>query len=123
MARANLDHGVLAVSVDLDLGDERRNVEDARALSATVERLISMLGDLGIDATWAVADPAHSPWTDRLTAADMEHEVAVVGEASWVDGQAGRRHFVRQLQQRVLSSRAAGLAATGGSRGAGGSCS
>jgi len=106
------DGGVLTVSVDLDLGVDLATFEQARALDATTDRLLLMFDDLGIAATWSVADPAQSRWTERLTSAGEKHEVAVVGEASWADGQASRRLFVRQLQQHVLSSRAAGLAAT-----------
>ncbi len=112
MASAHISGGVLAVSVDLDLGEDLQTLEQARALAATTDRLISTLDDLGIAATWSVADPARSRWTERLTSADAKHEVAIVGETSWADSQAGRRRFVRELQQQVLSSRATGLAAT-----------
>ena len=95
------DGGVLTVSVDLDLGVDLATFEQARALDATTNRLLSMFDDLGIAATWSVADPAHSRWTERLTSAGPKHEVAVVGETSWADGQASRRLFVRQLQQQV----------------------
>ena len=113
MASADPAHGgVLAVSVDLEPTVGRRNLEHLRALNATADRLIDVLGTMGIGATWAVADPVHSVWTDRLLAAGAGHEVAVLGESNWVGHQAGRRCFARELARRVLSSRASGLAAT-----------
>ena len=104
--------GVLAVGVDLEPTAGRRNLEHLRALDATADRLIDVLGAMSIGATWAVADPVHSVWTDRLLAAGAGHEVAILGESTWVGQQAGRRRFARELARRVLSSRASGLAAT-----------
>jgi hypothetical protein len=62
-----------------------------------------------LPATWAVADPAISAATDRILADSRLHEIAVLGDGSWVGATAGRSRFGNELQRRVTHGRAAGL--------------
>ena len=113
MGRTNLlEQGTITISIDLVPAAGQANVEHGRRLDETTDWLITTFGQLGIPATWAVADPAHSAATERLLTAELGHELAVLGDASWVGRQAGRSRFARELARRVLGSRAAGIEVT-----------
>ena len=107
-----LDQGTITVSVDLEPAAGQASVEHGRRLDETTDWLITTFGRLGIPATWAVADPAHSAATERLLTAELGHELAVLGDASWAGRQAGRSRFAQELARRVLGSRAAGIEVT-----------
>lgn len=111
------DQATLIVTVDLETADvepgsNHTTLEQARRLDETTDWLIRTFGRLGIAATWAVADPAHSAATERLLAAELGHELAVLGDSSWAGREAGRGRFARELARRVLGSRAAGIPVT-----------
>lgn len=106
------DMGTLVVTVDLEPVLRRASLEPMRRLDETTDWLIKTFGRLGIPATWAVADPAHSAATGRLLAAGVGHELAVLGDASWMGREAGRGRFAKELARRVLGSRAAGISVT-----------
>jgi hypothetical protein len=56
-----------------------------------------------------VADPAISAATDQLLADDLGHEIAVLGDPTWVGKEAGRMRFGRELARRVGRARSAGI--------------
>ena len=74
-----LPAGVLAISIDLELDPLRRIADQQHGLEAATDRLITLLDTYRVPATWAVADPAVSAATDRLTASGSSHEIAVLG--------------------------------------------
>ena len=104
-----LASGVFAISIDLELDPDRRGLDQTRSLEDVAGRLISLLTKYQIPATWAVADPAVSAATDRLVSAGAGHEIAVLGDQSWVGREAGRSRFSRELTRRVSRGRSAGL--------------
>ncbi len=106
------DQATLVVTVDLEPGSVHTTLEQARRLDETTDWLIKTFGRLGLSATWAVADPAHSAATERLMAAELGHELAVLGDSSWAGREAGRGRFAHELARRVLGSRAAGIPVT-----------
>jgi hypothetical protein len=61
-------------------------------------------------ATWAVADPAVSAARARIAAARGGHELAILGDASWVGREAGRGRFARELARRTARARELGVA-------------
>lgn len=102
--------GILVVSIDLEPPAIRRSVRPANGLDATTRRLIELFRCYELPATWAVADPVHSAATERLVTLGVRHEIAVMGDSTWVGRQAGRGRFAQELARRVLKARAAGLA-------------
>lgn len=101
--------GVLALSIDLELDRSRPSADRQRDLESLVARLVDLLNRYHAGATWAMADPTVSAATERVLASRTEHEIALLGEPSWVGRSAGRAHFAQQLQQRVGGGHAAGL--------------
>ncbi len=109
--------GVFVVSIDTELDINQRKIQDQRQITATCSQLTQMLARYRIPATWAVADPAHWPLTGMLSSTGVQHEgvqheVAILGDETWVGPAAGRTHFARELHRRIQSARAEGLEAT-----------
>jgi hypothetical protein len=104
-----LPSAVFSVSVDLELDPMRSSREQPKSLETTTRRLLKLLDQYHLPATWAVADPAVSAATETLLASETGHEVAVLGEPTWVGSEAGRMRFGRELARRVAHGRAAGL--------------
>ena len=102
------DRGSLVISIDLELAPgQRMRLDDQRRLASMADLLIETLRDFDLAATWAVADPAVSAATAVIRAADAAHDVAVLGDHTWIGPQAGRTRFARELSRRVLAAEAA----------------
>jgi len=104
--------GTLLISIDLEHSHPLRRVSDHRTMDDVVRRLSDLLSEQQIAATWCVADPAVSAATEHLLAQDSRHEMAILGDSTWVGKEAGRKRFANELTRRTLSARAAGLTAT-----------
>ena len=109
---AALDRGILAISIDLEIDPTRRIADQQARLEESARVLIRQLEKYGVPATWGVADPAVSVLTERLATSRTRHEIAILGDASWVGAEAGRMRFSRELNRRAMRARAAGLDAT-----------
>lgn len=107
-----LPSALFAVSIDLELDPMRPERDQARSLDSAARRLVRLLSHHRVAATWAVADPAISAATDQLLADELGHEIAVLGDPTWVGKEAGRMRFGRELARRVGHARAAGIPLT-----------
>jgi len=105
-----LTSGILAISIDLDLDVQRRGGDQQRSLETIGRQLADLLDQYHLPATWAVADPAVSAATDRILATDPAHEIAILGDRTWVGPEADRPRFARELTRRATRGRTAGLA-------------
>lgn len=104
--------GVLLFSVDLELDVVGRAAGRSAALDDVTTRLVKLFAHYDLCATWAVADPAVSAATDVILAAGRQHELALLGDATWVGPGAGRERFARELSRRVSAAKNAGIRAT-----------
>jgi len=104
-----LPSGILAISIDLELDAQRRGLDQQQALETVTERLLSLLSKYRLQATWAVADPAISAATERLTTSGAGQEIAILADHTWAGREAGRSRFAREIARRVSRARAAGL--------------
>lgn len=107
-----LHSGVFTISIDLDLDPSRPAKAQFRPLEEITARLTRLLGQHRVAATWGVADPAVSAAREPLTNLQAGHEIAVLGDASWVGHEAGRSRFARELTRRTTRARAMGLEVT-----------
>lgn len=107
MAREQL--GTLTISVDLTTSGQERAAAD-RGETATLTRLLELFDLYDVPATWAAPDPAKAALRDRILAAEVGHEFAILGDAAWVGATAGRRCFATELAHRTVAARSAGLA-------------
>jgi hypothetical protein len=101
--------GRLVISVDLELAAHAGSLEHQRKLELVTSHLADLLGRQQLPATFAVADPRHSAASEIILASRTRHEVAILGDASWVGRGAGRERFGRELERRIHSARTAGI--------------
>ncbi len=101
--------GRLVLSIDLELVTRAGSLEYQRQLDAVTVQLTEALALHHLPATMAVADPLHSAATEQITASPLGHEIAILGDASWVGRGAGRERFSRELDRRIHKARKAGL--------------
>ena len=105
-----LPRAILTLSIDLELDPQRRVLNQQRYLEDATVMLLSAFGRWKVPATWGVADPAISVVTERLAADPANHEIAILGDATWVGREAGRSRFVREIARRTTRGRSASLA-------------
>lgn len=100
--------GVLVVSVDLQ--PEQFAETEHPKLNSVCGDLCRLFLDYQLQATWAFAKPAQSSTASQLY--EQGHEVAILGESSWLGASPNRAHLVRGLAVRLDAARAAGLPAS-----------
>src|SRR6476659_6306580 len=96
---------VLTISVDwcataVDLAGQR-------ALEQLADKLATLFDALEFPATLAVADPAVSR-IGALSSSPIRHEVAILGDASWLGRDVQPSRFSRELARRIEGGRTAG---------------
>jgi hypothetical protein len=62
-----------------------------------------------VPATWAVADPLLSAASDQVLSAGVGHELAVLGDRTWIGYGAGRTRLARELARRFDALRKTGI--------------
>ena len=101
--------GHILVTVYLDPVADVHNVEQHRGLADAARRLIDLMYDHRLPTTWAVSDPAFSAATSLVIRSDVDHELAILGDANWIGPTAGRTRFARELARRVSQARNLGI--------------
>jgi hypothetical protein len=101
--------GVLILSVDLELEIDHSDRLLDEQLDAVRSRLVGLTQQHRIAATWAVADPLLSAATDQVLHAGVGHELAVLGDRSWIGPGYGRGRIARELDRRLGRARKAGI--------------
>jgi hypothetical protein len=110
MRRADVrESGIVVFSAELELAIDRPSLDRQQRLDHLTGELLELFQQHRLPATWAVADPARSAATPSLLAGDIEHEIAVLGERSWIGRGAGRARVERELSRRFGGARKAGM--------------
>lgn len=91
--------GVLSLSIELGTG-----------AAVETRRLLDVLAHHNFPATWAIGDPATCAETHFIRDAAVEHEIAILGDATWIGPRVRRATFCRELVRRVLQAREQGIA-------------
>lgn len=99
--------GVLTISIDWCADAADLDLATGRALDQLGERLAALFAALELPATLAVADPATSR-IERFSSSPMKHEMAILGNASWMSRDVPPSRFARELSRRIDAGRAAG---------------
>ncbi len=102
--------GVLTISIDWSGDDAGLDLADRRTLDQFGQRLVSLLDSFQLPATWALADPAAAARIESLTSSALPHEVALLGQASWMGPEIPPSRVARALARHVENGRAAGYA-------------
>jgi hypothetical protein len=101
---------VLSVDLELDLSLQRRGLEER--LDDVRSWLVGQMRELRLPATWAVADPVRSAATEPVLTSGVGHEIAVLGDQTWIGPGAGRLRLDRELARRFDGARRAGIPVT-----------
>lgn len=105
--------GRLLVTIALEPPTASCNVQEHRRLADVTERLVRQLSGHSMPATWGVSDPASAAATATIvraaTTTGVPHEIALLGDASWMGAAAGRPRFAQELAQRLAAARARGI--------------
>jgi hypothetical protein len=104
--------GTLMLTVELDPVADGHSVERHRGLAELTARMAALLDLHRLPATWAVGDPAHSAATSTVLVSNVSHEMAVLGDPTWLGPTAGRTRFARELARRVTQARRANIEVT-----------
>jgi len=104
--------GYVLITFELDPAADELSTVRHRGLADLTARLVEVLSAHRLRATWAVGDPAHSAATAAVRPAAVDHELAILGDASWIGPTAGRTRFARELARRVAQARGAGIHVT-----------
>jgi hypothetical protein len=101
--------GVVILSVDLELDiAHHRDGQDER-LDEVRTWLVERMRDLQLPATWAVADPVLSAATDSIRLSGVGHEIAVLGDQTWIGYGTGKLRLERELTRRFEGARRTGI--------------
>jgi hypothetical protein len=101
--------GVLLLSIDWELEIDNSDQAREQRLDAAGLQLVELTQRLRIPATWAVADPLLSAATDQILRAGVGHEIAVLGDRSWIGPGSGRNRLARELDRRFQRARKVGI--------------
>ena len=101
--------GHVLITVQLDSAALGPSFERHQELIQVAGRLIEVADSHRLPLTWAISDPAQSPATSRILRSAIDHELAILGDTSWIGASAGRTRFARELMRRLAEARGAGL--------------
>jgi len=104
--------GHVLITVQLDSATQGPGFERHQQLINVAGRLIETADSQRLPLTWAMSDPAQSPAASLVLRSATEHEVAILGDATWIGASAGRTQFARELTRRLTEARAVGLNVT-----------
>jgi hypothetical protein len=104
--------GRFVITLELDPVADGHTIERHRELEAVTKRLVDLFTACRLPATWAVSDPAFSAATSLVLQSPVAHEIAILGDPSWLGPTAGRTRFARELERRVMKSRSMGIRVT-----------
>jgi hypothetical protein len=80
-----------------------------RRMDDATQWLLELFDRERLSATWAVGSPAEAAAAISIIRSPQEHELAVLGDPSWIGPPIGRPQFGRELARRVSQARAVGL--------------
>ena len=118
MARNSTPPSSLVISVDVELSrvacvdsDQAQHVSlvDHRSRVESLQQLLQAFDQAQVPATWGFSDPARSHFIPALVNGTSRHEVALLGDMSWISPEAGRRSLCQQLVQRISQAQEAGV--------------
>jgi hypothetical protein len=109
---SGVGRGEIVLSVDLELDIAHQEGGEIERLDEVRSWLVGRMRELQLPATWAVADPVHSAATEAILTSGVGHEIAVLGDATWLGHGAGRVRLDRELARRFDGARRAGIPTT-----------
>jgi hypothetical protein len=103
MIGQNTPRGTVVLSIDVP-----SEGASGWQLNDVAPQLFRMLETRHLSATWVPVDPQHFSLRDEL-AINRRHDLALVGDSSWIGKAAGRTRFARELAARLGAIRSANI--------------
>ena len=97
----NTAGGVFGLSIDL-----QENA--ASSLQGVLPQLLKTLRRVQIPATFSTPSPGCDGLIEQLRAESLRHELAILGDSTWIGPDVGRTQFARELASRVETAKAHG---------------
>jgi hypothetical protein len=97
--------GTVVLSIDVPL--ERSNA--GRVNDTMAKKLFQMVESRHLSASWVPQDPQRFSLRHDLAATTGRHDIALVGDSSWIGKAAGRTRFARELAARIEAVRSADI--------------
>lgn len=96
-------------TIELELGLHQQTTQNAALLEDYTDLLLKLCAAYEMPVTWAVSDPAFSAAKDAILQSSTPHEIALLGDSTWVGATAGRARFARELARRVSAAAHLGI--------------
>jgi hypothetical protein len=104
--------GQVLFTVQLEPLGEELSIERHRRLVDLTRWLVELFSSHRLPATWSAGNPSQCAATRPVIQSGVDHELAILGDASWIGEAAGRTSFARELSRRVGLARSTGLSVT-----------
>jgi len=98
-------NGTVVLSIDLP----SEGANGGRVNDTLAKRLFQMLESRHLPASWVPQDPQSFSLRHDLAATNTRHDLALVGDSSWIGKAAGRTRFARELAARIEAVRSANI--------------
>jgi len=98
----------VVISIELRC-ENRLGLAARKNLDAVATTILGLLDEAAIHATWGIEFPAGDSWAQALARRHPSHEIALLGDATWVGPAATRARFAAELSRRIATARAAGI--------------
>ena len=95
--------------VELPLAAEPTGLAGFRTLEDCAQRLLTMFNRHLIPATWAISNGPSPRWTRSLQCGVVQHELAVLGEPTWMSPNHSRQSTAIHLESFLAESKRQGM--------------
>lgn len=96
-------------TIELELALHQQTTQNAALLEDYTDLLLKLSTAYEMPITWAVSDPAFSAAREAILQSPLSHEIALLGDATWVGATAGRARFARELTRRMTAAENQGI--------------
>jgi hypothetical protein len=97
--------GKVVLSIDLPT----EVASGGRLQDTLAKALYHMVESRRLAASWVPRSPQQFSLREKLAAAPTRHDLALLGDSSWIGKMAGRTRFARELAARVEAARSANI--------------
>ncbi len=109
MSQKNKSQAIVVVSIDVNFNRHATDTTGIRELSSVCQRIVRVLDKHNTPATWAVTDPSCTAISAVMMSSRTAHELALLGDGSWIGPDAGRTGFARHLLGHLEEASSIGL--------------
>lgn len=111
MRASSVSMGQVCISLDWEL-EVGQNDDTARQLHERLTwQMLDLLDQQQMPATWGLANPALSAAREAILSSPQRHELAVLGDRTWIGQGTVRSRLEREISRRFAGAQKSGLPA------------